>query len=110
MVNSERGEHIGITSRFENVSERNNTLHMFNTYDETWNGIPDELSELWFPETHFDRQPHTHHQNRKQGVANEKASLLSILTMSTKFWKFKVCNSSFVTALQQLSFQTVSNY
>ena len=29
-ANSERGEHIGITAPFENVSERNNTLHVLN--------------------------------------------------------------------------------
>ena len=29
--------------------------------DETRNNIPDEVSELSLPETHFDRQSHTHH-------------------------------------------------
>ena len=38
---SERGEHIRITSPFENVSERNNTLHVLCTNDETGNKIPD---------------------------------------------------------------------
>ena len=64
MVSSERGEIIGITAPFENVSERNNTLHVLNTYDETRNKIPDEVSELSVPDTHSDRQPHTHHRNR----------------------------------------------
>ena len=32
---SERGEHIGITALFENVSKRNNTLHVLNVIDET---------------------------------------------------------------------------
>ena len=54
-------EHVGITAPFENVSERNNTLHMFNANDVTRDNIPDEVSELLFPGTHFDRQPHTHH-------------------------------------------------
>ena len=59
--NSERGEHIGITASFENVSERINTLHVLNMNDETRNKILDEVSELSVPDTHFDRQPHTHH-------------------------------------------------
>ena len=46
---------------FENVSKRNNTLHVFNTNDETQIDIPDEVSELSVPGTHYDRQPHTHH-------------------------------------------------
>ena len=29
--------------------------------DETRNNIPDEVTELWVPETRFDRQAHTHH-------------------------------------------------
>ena len=46
MANSERGEHIGITATFENVSGRSNRLHVFNTNDETRNDIPEEVSEL----------------------------------------------------------------
>ena len=61
IANSERGEHIEISAPFENVSGRNNTLHEFNTNDQTRNGIPDEVIELSVPETNFDRQPHTHH-------------------------------------------------
>ena len=60
-VNSERGERVGFIPLFENVSERNNTLHELNTNDETRNNIPDEVSELSVPETHFDQQSHTHH-------------------------------------------------
>ena len=60
-ANSENGEHIGISASFENVSEKNNTLHVFNTNDETPYNIPDEVSELSVPGTHFDQQPHTHH-------------------------------------------------
>ena len=59
MASSELGENIGVTASFENVSERNSTLHMLNTYDETRNKLPDEASELSVPDTHFDRQPHT---------------------------------------------------
>ena len=63
MANSERGEHIGNTSPFENLSERNNALHVLNTNDETRNNIPDEVSDMSVPGTHFDRQPHTHHSS-----------------------------------------------
>ena len=61
MANSERGQQIGISAPFENVSKGINTLHVFNTKDETPNNIPDEVSELSVPETYFDRQPDTHH-------------------------------------------------
>ena len=61
-ANSERGEHIGFTFPFENLSERNNTLHVLNVNDETRNKNSDEVIELSVPGTHFDRQPHTHHR------------------------------------------------
>ena len=62
-ANWERGELIGITASFENVSERNYTLHGLYTNDEARNKITDEVSELSIPGTQFDRQPHTHHTN-----------------------------------------------
>ena len=43
MASSERGEHIGITAPFENVSEKENTLDMLNTNVETRNKISDDL-------------------------------------------------------------------
>ena len=61
MASSAHGEHIGITASFENVSERINTLHVFNTNDETRNDVPDAVSEMSVSGTQFDRQPHTHH-------------------------------------------------
>ena len=60
-ANSEHGEHAGNNSTFENASENNNTLHISNVNDETRHNIPDEVSELSVPKTHFDRQTHTHH-------------------------------------------------
>ena len=60
-ANSECRDYIGITASFENLSEMNYTLHVFNTIDETRNDIVDEVGELSVPRTHFDRQPHTHH-------------------------------------------------
>ena len=60
-ANSERKEHVGINASFENASGNNNTLGVSNVNDETRHNIPDEVSELSAPETHFDRQPHTHH-------------------------------------------------
>ena len=60
-ANSERREHVGIITFFENASGNNNTLGVSNINDETRHDIPDEVSELSVPETHFDLQAHTHH-------------------------------------------------
>ena len=62
-ANSERGEHVGINTSFENASGNKNTLHVSNVNDETRNNISDDVSELSVPETHFDQQAHTHHNN-----------------------------------------------
>ena len=62
-ANSERGEHIGINASSENASGNNNTLGVSNVNDETRHNIPDEVSELSVPETHFDGQAHTHHSS-----------------------------------------------
>ena len=63
-ANSERGEHVGINASFGNASGSNNLLHVSEVNDETRHKIPDEVSELSVPETHFDRQAHTHHNCR----------------------------------------------
>ena len=55
---SERGEQARIDDLLENASENNNTC---NGKDETRINILNEVSGLSVPETHFDRQPHTHH-------------------------------------------------
>ena len=60
-ANSERREHAGVDTPFENASGNNNTLGLSNVNDETRHNIPDEVSELSVRETHFDRQAHTHH-------------------------------------------------
>ena len=60
-ANSERREHVGIIAFVETASGNNNTLGVSNVDDETRHNIPDEVSELSVPETHFDRQAHTHH-------------------------------------------------
>ena len=62
MARSERGEKIRITAPFENASENNIVILISNRNDETRNNIPDEVSELSYPETRFDRQTHTHHR------------------------------------------------
>ena len=62
-ANLESGERVGIIACIENVSERNNTLHVLSTNDETRRNIPDEVCELSVPGTHFDRQSHSHHNN-----------------------------------------------
>ena len=58
---SERGEHVGINAFIENASGNNSILPVSNVNYETRHNIPDEVSELSVPETHLDRQTHTHH-------------------------------------------------
>ena len=65
VANSERGEHVGINASFGNASGNNSTLGVSNSNDETRHNIPDEVSELSVPETHFDRQAHTHHRHSR---------------------------------------------
>ena len=60
-ANSDPREQVGIKASFVNASGNNNTLGVSNVNDETRHKIPDEVSELSVPETHFERQPHTHH-------------------------------------------------
>ena len=60
-ANSERMENVGINTSFQKASGNNNTLGVSNGNDETRHNIPDEVSELSVPETHFDRQAGTHH-------------------------------------------------
>ena len=62
-ANSERREGVGINASFENASKNNDTLDVSNVNDETRYNNPDEVSELSVPETHVDRQTHTHHKS-----------------------------------------------
>ena len=62
-ANSERREHAGVNTSFGNASGNNNTLGVSNVNNEARHNIPDEVSELSVPETHLDRQAHTHHSN-----------------------------------------------
>ena len=64
-ANSERRERVGINASFENASRSNDTLDVSNVNGETRHNIPDEVSELSVPETHFDRQAHTHHNSKR---------------------------------------------
>ena len=63
-ANSERRERVGINASFENASRSNDTLDVSNVDGETRHNIPHEVSELSVPETHFDRQAHTHHSSK----------------------------------------------
>ena len=58
---SERREHVGINTSFENPTRNNNTLHVSNLKDATRHNIPEEVSIFSVAETHFDRQAHTNH-------------------------------------------------
>ena len=80
-ANSERREHVGISTSFENASGNNNTLGVSNVNDETRHNIPDEVSELSVSVTHFDRQPHTHHTH--QHLENRGPSFLVLVRGSS---------------------------
>ena len=66
-VNSERREHAGINASFENASGNNDTQVISKVNDETRHSFTEEVSELSVLETHFDRQPHTHHVAKGNG-------------------------------------------
>ena len=94
--NSERGERIGITASFANVSERNNTFHELNANDETRENIPDEVKKLSVPGTHFDRQPHTHHRLVVRSVhatVAYKQTLLICIIQAINNSTTKVCGT-----------------
>ena len=82
-ANSERGEHVGIDTSFENASGNNNTLQVSNVNDETRHNIPDEASELSVPETQFGRQAHTHHMVAGQTVHTNQIPVVLFVRIST---------------------------
>ena len=96
-ANSERKERIGINASFENASRNNDTLDESNVNDETRHNIPDEVSELLVPETHFNRQPHTHHRGWWSS---------SDYRMTTGFWPLLVvCKKAFNAKSRRRSVQ-----
>ena len=68
---SERGEHVGINTFFENVSGNQNVQQVTNGNDETRNNFLDKSSALSVPKTRFDRQTHTHHNFIKEICCQE---------------------------------------
>ena len=66
----ERGERMEIAAAFENVSEKNNTLHEVNANDETRRNIPDDVGDLSVSRTHSDRQTRSHHRHIKNNQRN----------------------------------------
>ena len=69
-VNSERKEQVGFSAPFESASGSNDTPGISKVNDETRNNFADEVSDLSIPETHFDRQSHTHHMMTGPGNPN----------------------------------------
>ena len=69
-ASSERGEHVGINTSSENASGNNHILHVSKVNDESRHNIPDKVSELLVPGTHFDRQLHTHHTSKERIETN----------------------------------------
>ena len=49
-ANSERGERVGTTDTFENISEKSNTFHELSANNETRRNVRDEVSDLSFQE------------------------------------------------------------
>ena len=80
-ANSERREHVEINAPFENASRNDDTLGVSNVNDKTWHNIPDEVSVLLVPETHLDRQPHTHHSGKKNFRAEWMIFFLIIISL-----------------------------
>ena len=94
-ANSERGERVGITASFENVSEKNNTQHVLNMNDGTRNNIPDEVNEFSVPGTHFDRQPHTHHRRTVSHLLNITAEYRLAINLEKVVHKSSFANDTF---------------
>ena len=92
-VNSERGEHAGINASFENASGNNDTQVISKVNDETRHSFTEEVSELSVPETHFDRQPQTHHMVKGNGDRQSQthhSNYLASKLFTHSDWKKKV--------------------
>ena len=76
-ANSERKGHVGIITSFENASGNNNTLGVSIANEETRHNISDEVGELSVPDTHFDRQTHTHHMVTSHNKLSHHYQLLA---------------------------------
>ena len=63
MINSESEEQPQVTTPFESATEKNNTIHVFNSIDETRGYNFDEVNDFSVLRTHFDRWPHTHYSS-----------------------------------------------
>ena len=53
MSNPDTGQNMGITDVFENVYEKNITLHTFIAIEEARNKFPGNVGEMSVPGTHF---------------------------------------------------------
>ena len=75
-ANSERREHVGINTSFENASGNNNTLGVSDVNDESRHNIPDEVGELSVPEVATFWPANTHSSHK-----------LFPVTLVTRNWK-----------------------
>ena len=77
-ANSERGEHVGINASFKRATGNNKILQVSKVNDETRQNFPDEVNDFSVPETHCDRQAHTHHM--VTGQTAQRTQIPDILT------------------------------
>ena len=108
-ANSERREHVGISTSFENASGNNDTLGVSNVNDETRQNIPDEVSELSVSETRFDRQPQTHHRSAFPIQRNPLGSILTFGTFGKSERSFLVLFLYFWVSINVFFYITIHN-
>ena len=91
-ANSERGEHVKITTPFENAPGNNKVIHTSNVNNETQNSIPDKVSEMSVPEARADRQTPTNHRCKiinwrvRPEILNENCSFSIIIPAENRFF------------------------
>ena len=71
-ANSERGQELGISARYENICDRNVAFYQLKLTNETRGYNHDEMSKIPASEADLDRQPHAHH-NRNNPSSLEVA-------------------------------------